>query len=378
MYIRVLSLRKHKLVTFINAYSEEFGNTQFMVDNDTYNNIKCGDLLKIEYVNTINNKGNSIKKITKILQIIPCHNFDSGKGMNGIVVNQKEKDYIDARNCGKQLNVLKFKHELLNNIKQILDSSNYFDASGLTNVVEYYAGGSNIVEATIEGRVEGELKYLRSTIENQLKQITALTLKSTYAIEKVFRNMGEDNTHINEFLMLEIVSLNSNVENMNNFVFQIDKLAKEICEKHSIPFPEKSINIIDYNEIAHSSIEYDRIRKDFVNTLVTNFPCDSPYIKKNEISGIRTETRWYINGHWISHYYDDENNINNIKEMLITQQSAKNVCINPMDYFEWGLPNTISFGLSIDRWLQMLLDFENINSIANPIELNYIKKKVRG
>lgn len=375
MYIRILSLRKHKLVTFINAYSEEFGNTQFMIDNDIYNNIKCGDLLKIEYVNTINNKGNNIKKIKEILQVVPCYNFNSGKGMNGIIANQKEKDYIDARNCGKQLKVLQYKRELLDDIKQFLNNSGFFDASGLTNMVEYYADGSNIVEASIEGRGEGEPKYLRTTIENQLKQITALTLKSTYAIEKVFRNMGEDNTHINEFLMLEIVSLNSNIVNMNDFVFQIDKLSKQICEKYSIPFPEKNINIIDYNEIVDSNIEYDEMRKNFVNTLVTNFPCDSPYIKKNNINNIRTETRWYINGHWISHYYEDENDINNIQEILSAQQSINNICINPMDYFEWGLPNTISFGLSIDRWLQMLLNFDNINSIANPIELNYVKKK---
>ena len=118
MYIRILSLRKHKTVTFINSYSEIFGNTQFMVDNDVCDAIKCGDLLKIEYVDTINNKGNKIKKIEKILEVIPCYNFDSGKGINGIIVDQKEKNYIDARNCGKQLNVLQYKRELIDAINE--------------------------------------------------------------------------------------------------------------------------------------------------------------------------------------------------------------------------------------------------------------------
>mgnify|MGYP003337176678 CR=1 FL=1 len=50
--------------------------------------------------------------------------------------------------------------------------------------------------------------------------------------------------------------------------------------------------------------------------------------------------------------------------------------INPMSYFEWGIPKSISLGLSIDRWLQMLLDLNHINSIANPIELDF-KRRIR-
>ena len=62
VYIRILSIRKHKQVTFINAYTSKYGNTQFMVDNELVDNIKCGDLLKIKYKNVLNNKGNTVKK----------------------------------------------------------------------------------------------------------------------------------------------------------------------------------------------------------------------------------------------------------------------------------------------------------------------------
>ena len=89
---------------------------------------------------------------------------------------------------------------------------------------------------------------------------------------------------------------------------------------------------------------------------------------------MRKEIRWYINGHWISHFYRDENNYNNIKEILLSQQKQKE-SINPMSYIEWGLPSTVSLGLSIDRWLQMLLDINNIKSIANPIVLDYPKTR---
>ena len=48
MYLRVLSIRTHKTVTFINVYSKEFGTTQFMIDNNIVKGVKCGDLIKIK------------------------------------------------------------------------------------------------------------------------------------------------------------------------------------------------------------------------------------------------------------------------------------------------------------------------------------------
>lgn len=63
-----------------------------------------------------------------------------------------------------------------------------------------------------------------------------------------------------------------------------------------------------------------------------------------------------------------------LSEILLKQQKD-NENINPMSYVEWGLPSTISLGLSIDRWLQMLLDINNINSIANPIALDHPKTR---
>ena len=46
-----------------------------------------------------------------------------------------------------------------------------------------------------------------------------------------------------------------------------------------------------------------------------------------------------------------------------------------LNYYEWGLPQSISLGLSIDRWLQILCNLENINSIANPLSLDYVKRR---
>jgi len=370
-YMRVLSIRRHKTITFINVYNDLLGNIQCMIDNDLIININCGDLIKCNISDDFNRKGERIKRIISVDKVISGYDFQSYKGINNESFSDREKDYLNARNCGRQLIILKYKKEILNNIRSRLDSLDYFDATGLLNTVEYYSNGSNIKDAIIQDRADREPKYLRVTLENQLKQMTAVILKSTYAIEKVFRNMGEDKSHINEFLMLELVSIEEDISQMIDFVKYLDKISKEQAESYNIDISQKDLQIIDYNEIPTN--QFERFRKSFINTLVTNFPCESPFILKDE-EGMRKEIRWYINGHWISHFYQDENNYNNVKEILLSQQKQKDN-LNPMSYIEWGLPSTVSFGLSIDRWLQMLLDINNINSVANPIALDYPKTR---
>lgn len=378
MYIRILSIRKHKTITFINGYNNMYGNNQYMIDNDIVGSMKCGDLIEVECNETINNKGIPIKRIVKILELIPCDNFESYKGINNELNDQKYKNFIEARNGGMQIQVLNYKRDIICNIKEILDSLNFIDASCLTKVVENYANGSGIIDAIIQNREYNDPKYLRVTLENQLKQMTAITLQSTYAIEKVFRNMGEDNSHINEFLMLELVSLSKDVYQLLNFIEKIDLLSKELGEKHKLFIPDKELEIIDYNDLFKINIDYEKLKMNFQNTLVLNYPCSSPFIKKDVNDNLRKEIRWYMNGHWICHFYQDENCFENIKEILkIQNDKSQKEDVNPLKYFEWGLPSTTSLGLSIDRWLQMLLDFDNINTIANPIGLDYTKKITR-
>lgn len=376
MYIRALSIRKHKTVSFITAYTKEFDIVQFMVDNQLLNEIKCGDLLNIEYIDSINQKNIPIKKIIKINHVIHCKEFNSIKGLNNEHMDIKSKNLIEARNGGKSLQLLKFKREVLYKLKEILNNMEYFDATGLTNTIEIKCNGSEIKEAEIKDRNDNEPKFLRITLENQLKQLSALTLESVYAIEKVFRNMGEDKNHINEFLMLEMVSITHSMNDIIKFISDIDTCVKEIAEKNNIMVSDKKIQILDYNDLVNSNLDYDILRKEFLNTLVVNFPCESPFIKKDELMGLRKETRWYVNGHWISHFYEDEINYNIINEILKRQKNNHtDKDINMLDYYEWGLPYSISLGLSIDRWLQMLCNLDNINSISNPISLDYVKRR---
>lgn len=378
MNIRVLSIRKHKTVSFINGYCSEFGVKQYMIDNGVLSNIKCGDLINVDYIDTVNMNGNPVKKITDIKEFIPCTDFESYKGVNSEITDQKYKNYLGARNCGVQLKLFKLKREIIIKLREILNDLNLIDVSNLLNTTEFYKNGSGIIDAQIMDRGDNSPKYLRATLEGQLKQIAGITLQSVYAIDKVYRNMGEDSSHINEFLMLEFISLSLTLDEIIDFVYKIDNNIRELSQNYEFISIQEKLNVIDYNDIIKSNVSFEHIKKELKNVLVLNFPCTSPFIKKDEVDNLRKEIRWYVNGHWISHFYKDENNNDNITEILNEQNLlSQKDNVNPLNYFKWGLPSTTSFGLSIDRWLQMMLNQENINSIANPLGLDYKKNLVK-
>lgn len=112
------------------------------------------------------------------------------------------------------------------------------------------------------------------SFENQLKQISSLLLKSVYSIDKVFRDMGENLTHINEFLMFELVDLSNDIDKITKLIIKFDELSKEMCDKYELRIKEKKLDVIDYTELRKYS------KENLLNTLVINYPCDSPFIKK--------------------------------------------------------------------------------------------------
>ena len=276
-YMRILSIRKHKTITFINGYNDALGNIQCMIDNNLITNINCGDLIECNIMDDFNRRGQKIKRIVSVDKIISGYDFQSYKGLNNESISDREKDYLNARNCGSQLTILKYKKEILKYIRDRLDSLNYFDSTGLLNTVEYYSNGGNISDAIIQDRSDKEPKYLRITLENQLKQMTAVILRSTYAIEKVFRNMGEDKSHINEFLMLEMVSIEEDITQMINFVKELDRVSKELAETYKINISQKDLQIVDYTEIP--SNRFETFRKSYKTAIYSTYHSDYQWNK---------------------------------------------------------------------------------------------------
>ena len=198
--------------------------------------------------------------------------------------------------------------------------------------------------------------------------------------------MGEDNGHINEFLLFELVSLDYKMDDMINFISKMDLTAREEHKFDNVSnfkinykdFIDK-LEIVDFRDFQKRGQGLEEIKTKINNVLITNYPVFSPLIKTDDY-GNQTETRWYMNGKYAGHFYEDENDAS-IIESLVKKQSSENNTedqkINRLENFSWGLPSTISFGISIDRWLQQSLKEDNINKIANPLGLDYIKIRRR-
>ena len=380
---RVLNIRKHKAIAFLDCYTGERDKQQFMIDKNlvTDNNIKCGDYIKVEGEITTNKNGNLIFLAHSILDISKATDWEHYKGINNKTNDVKQEILFNARNAGEQLLILEYKKRVLEKIKNILNNDNFEDMTSLLNVVERQKNGSRVIDAEIKNRKSNEPRFLRITLENQLKQACAILLKSVYSIDKAFRNMGEDNGHINEFLLFELVSIDYKIEDMINFILKMDNVARE---EHKLLFDTNKnfidkLEIVDFTNYKKRGEGLEEIKSKLNNVLITNYPAFSPLIKTDN-NGNQTETRWYLNGRYTGHFYEDENDFSLIENLVDKQNDENNVedeDINRLEYFTWGLPSTISFGISIDRWLQQSLNEDNINKVANPLGLDYSKIRRR-
>ena len=380
---RILSMRKHKNVTFLDCYTGECGKLQFMIENDLLisNDIGCGDYIKVTGNIITNKSGNEVFLVSKFLTVSNSSDWNYYKGINNKTSDVKQEILFNARNGGSQLFLLQYKKSIITKIKNVLEMDNFEDMTTLLNVVERHKNGSKVVDAEINNRNDKQPRFLRITLENQLKQACAILLKSVYSIDKAFRNMGEDNGHLNEFLLLELISLDYKIDDMIKFIYKMDQIARN--EFYNFDNVEASfiskLEIIDYNNIIKNGETIEDVNQQFENVLILNYPALSPFIRINS-NGEQVEARWYMRGKYIGHFYEDENDFKQISELIKKQNILYNVedeDINTLEYFNWGLPETTSFGISIDRWLQLSLNEDNINTIANPLGLDYAKTKRR-
>lgn len=376
MIVRILNIRSHKEVTFLDCYTNEMEKRQLMIDNQIKNNYKInsGDLLVCAGKEVLNKSGRKVIKINKIESISKSSDWDFYKGINNSKDDVKRNIFINARNGGSQLELWRYKKEVVQKLKEVLINDNFEDMTTFINVVERYKNGSNVIDAEIKNRDISEPKYLRITLENQLKQACSILLKSVFSIDKAFKNMGEDSGHTNEFMLLELVSLDYKINDMIKLIEKMDDLSRTCAKSLKNENLIEKIEIIDYNDYMKKGESIKSIIKEIQNCLLINYPVFSPLVKTEEEEQV--EARWYMRGKYIGHFYEDENDYNTVKSNIDKQNLCNNNFsddINPLSYLKWGLPETVSFGISIDRWLQLTIGENNINTISNPLGLDYVK-----
>lgn len=364
--VRILNIRKHKKVTFLDTYEHLGTRLQLLSDNSLLTNtpLSIGDIVSFEGINTTNKRGIPIIEIKKIYWHNSPTVWNSPKGIHNTLSCSLNQIQYDAKNAGKQLFLLRGKLQILNSIKKILTSNNFLEIN--CKVIEEKRTSAKRQPLVISSIHNNAPLYLRITMENQLKQYCATLLNSVFSIDNVFYDKAITANVDREVCILELVSIEHSIDDLILFIVQIDNILRTTFAElnldtfgYKLP---KDIEIIEYANLKDQDLE---------NTLLKNVPIESPFVRQSS-SGKRTEFQWFVRGKMLAHGYEDEFDYDNLLRAVINQKEALGLSeCNQMDYMKYAVPQTTSLGLGIDQLIYRFWNIEHIINISNPIGIYF-------
>lgn len=369
--VRILNIRKHKKVSFLDV-CEIFGTRlQLMYYNVLLVNVSLsiGDIISFQGISTVNNRGDSIIEIKELYWHNPCITWDSPKGIYNPLKSSLEEIRYNARNAGKQLQLLQGKIESFNSIKELLINIHFLEVKCKT--IEETRTSAKRQPLTVSSIHNRNPLYLRITMENQLKQYCAILLHSVFSIDNVFYDKAITANADREVCILELVSIEHSLDEIIDLIIQIDIILRNTFSKfHLLDFGyslPKDIEIIEFSDLTNKKIDYSI----FQNTIIKHVPVTSPFVKKTR-SKCRTEFQWVVRGKMLAHGYEDEFEYDNLLNAVINQKSELGLenC-NKMDYMKYAIPRTTSLGLGFDQLLYRYWNLEHIINISNPIGIYF-------
>lgn len=283
------------------------------------------------------------------------------------------RNQIQSLNGGPQIKLFELRQELEREISKILDLDNFLSVKCKLLEPERTSAGFQPIKCKTFDNLD---LYLRVTMENQLKQMCAMMIKSLYSIDTVFYDVSIGANFQKEINTLEFIAIDKDMNYLTEFIKKINKLMTCLIEKYGftdIQLPPH----IDICEFKETDGNTSFINDKFQNNIVLNVPVESPFIKWDPEIG-RTETRWYVNGQMVGHGYEDETDYEKIKEVLDAQKQALNIQqANEMDYINWGMPRTVSWGMGVDLLTARYLS-KPLTDITNPLGINYKRRTRNG
>lgn len=369
--VRILNLRKHKQVSFMDVY-EDFGIRLQLLCHNTLlfnNSLAVGDIICFEGIYTVNKYGKTIIEIKDIYWHNSAIEWCSPKGIYNPLKSSLEEIRYNARNAGKQLKLLQGKLKVLTLIKHLLILNSFLEVNCKT--IEEQRTSAQRQPLKVSSIHSSSPLYLRITMENQLKQYCAVLLHSVFSIDNVFYDKAITANVDREVCILELVSIEHSTDDLIQLIIKIDHFLRNVFyEFHLSDFDYSlpaNIEIIEYVDLANKNINYST----FQNTLLKHIPVTSPFVRQSE-SGLRTEFQWIVRGKMLAHGYEDEFEYDNLLNAVNNQETklGLNNC-NKMDYMKYAIPRTTSLGLGLDQLFYRFWNLEHIINISNPIGMYF-------
>ena len=327
-----------------------------------------------------------------------------------LIMNQDTRDRFLVR--------IKFIREL----RHYLDNLNYMEIE--TPILNNKASGATARPFKSHHNALDMDVYLRIAPETYMKRAVVAGIPKVYEIARCFRNEGVDQTHLQDFTMIEAYQAYYNYkDNMKLIQNMLQTIIKNIFGTLTITFGDKeidmsgdwgsvsfrdllikyaNIDIKEYNtkEKLLNKIKEDKIELDsetpienlgfgnLVDVLykkvarphltgpvyLTEHPIDlSPLARTNdENPEITDRFQLVINGAEIVNGYSELVNPVEQEKRLLNQAKLKDAGDEEameMDYdyisaMEYGMPPISGWGMGIDRMVQLLTNSDNIKDVV--------------
>ena len=409
---RIVFMRKMGKMSFVTIRDIE-GKIQLsikidMVGEEKYkffkDNIDIGDFIGFEFL------GKALKPLPEKFHGLTDQEACYRQRYVDLIMNQDTRDRLLVR--------IKFIREL----RHYLDNLNYMEIE--TPILNNKASGATARPFKSHHNALDMDVYLRIAPETYMKRAVVAGIPKVYEIARCFRNEGVDQTHLQDFTMIEAYQAYYNYkDNMKLIQNMLQTIIKNIFGTLTITFGDKeidmsgdwgsvsfrdllikyaNIDIKEYNtkEKLLNKIKEDKIELDsetpienlgfgnLVDVLykkvarphltgpvyLTEHPIDlSPLARTNdENPEITDRFQLVINGAEIVNGYSELVNPVEQEKRLLNQAKLKDAGDEEameMDYdyisaMEYGMPPISGWGMGIDRMVQLLTNSDNIKDVV--------------
>lgn len=344
-YGRVVNLRVHKNTIFADILNAN-EKRQLMIDRDLYDSPSFNE-------GTIISGSGSVSLSKKGYEVIIPQDYK-------ILLNPQKytgEDYLGRKRVvekSKLIDIIRvelMKHDFLETITPTLSSSR----------------GTSSINPFSTLTKDHKERYLRFTLEMELKKICSNTQFPVYEIGNVFRNMGIDRKHpTHEYTILEAIypyaEFKEGIKICSNIFY---KYAKSV--KHSLP--PLSVRNISKELVKHPPEKWNEVYKKNIRlvknpTLFVGPPSEwSPLSKKNG-DNIARDAEIVYNKFAIAHICDENNDVEELlknleKQCRYNDKSMKDIDPRFLEALQQGLPPSVGFCLGIDRIINIFMEDKN-------------------
>ena len=397
---RVLAIRKHKASIFLDVMTSRGATEQVLVqrkapiDKLTLN---VGDIVMVTGLPVTTSRGFPAIEVQHLRLLTEAYRSPPKRLARRLPSDLAQARFYDALRGGKYRLIWEFKQSLYHELSSFLWGAGFVEVR--TPVLSNCRGAQYAEPFETYQREGAERRYLRVTLEMELKQVVVATLCPVFEVGHVFRNMGSSRDHVQEYCVLELVRPGWALQDLISLIHGIASLTLDLVRTSGLPYnvhfdvpmstytvaslleeyasqsPQRPPPPLTHPPAPHASATAfeHHVRPNLKNsTIVTHFPHGSPLARWDDNQALEME--WIVEGVSLAHGYEDETDPIVLEErfqqqcaILARSGIAGSIDVAWLETITYGLPPSASLCIGLDRLLFVLLGLPNVQAAVNTL-----------